>query len=131
MTTILDTHFILWIATASNRLHAYPWLASHQPWGISPVSLLEIQFLSETGRLDVRNPAFTDALQGDPRFVIDDVPVVGLIRHALPLTWTRDPFDRLLAAHSLTRRIPLCTVNRTIAANHSWVLSELGGGRGR
>ena len=37
------------------------------------------------------------------RFLIDEVPLASLVRHAYSLTWTRDPFDRLLAAHSGAR----------------------------
>jgi hypothetical protein len=32
----------------------------------------------------------------DNRFIVDDIPLETLVGHALRLTWTRDPFDRLL-----------------------------------
>jgi hypothetical protein len=32
--------------------------------------------------------------------------ILPIIQHAFHLSWTRDPFDRLLAAHSLTVGIP-------------------------
>lgn len=50
--------------------------------------------------------------------MVDEVPLLRLIDQALPLDWTRDPFDRLLAAHSLARRTPLCTLDRRIQAHH-------------
>jgi PIN domain nuclease of toxin-antitoxin system len=41
------------------------------------------------------------------------------------LGWTRDPFDRLLAAHSVARRSPLCSVDRDIRLNHAFLPPEL------
>jgi PIN domain nuclease of toxin-antitoxin system len=125
MTTILDTHFLLWIVTSSNRLSAFPWIERYRPWGVSPVSLLEIQFLSEVGRVEVRNPEFTDTLLGDPRFLIDEVSLLRLTRRAIDFTWTRDPFDRLLAAHSSVRRLPLCTIDRNLRRFHPLLPTEI------
>lgn len=125
MRCLLDTHFLIWILKKSKRLKAFPWLEQYRPWGISAVSLLEIQFLSEVGRLEVRNPEFTDTLMRDPRFRLDDVSLVRVVQKALPLKWTRDPFDRLLAAHSLVRRAPVCTVDRALAREHALIVPEL------
>ena len=122
---ILDTHFVIWLLLGSERASEFPWVGAYRPWGVSPVSLLEIQFLSEVGRLRVRNPDFVEALANDDRFVIDDTPLTSVFRHALALGWTRDPFDRLLAAHSLTRRVPLCTIDETIQKNHRLIPNEL------
>jgi len=121
MKALLDTHFLLWIVTGSDRLAKFPWIERYRPWGISPVSLLEIQFLSEVGRIEVRNPEFTDTLLQDSRFVLDEVPLVSLIRRSIDLTWTRDPFDRLITAHSSVRRLPLCTTDRIIRDHHSLI----------
>lgn len=103
----------------------FPWLARYRPWGISPVSILEMQFLGETGKLELDGEKFTARLADDPRFVLDEVPLNALIRHALPLDWTRDPFDRLIAAHSASRRVPLCTADRTMRAHHRFLPLEL------
>ena len=125
MSLLLDTHFLIWLVLGSRRLAEFPWIERHRPWGVSPVSFLEIQFLAEVGRLSVRNPEFVDTVMADPRFTVDDVPLVRLVRHALGLGWTRDPFDRLLVAHSAARRTPLCTTDRVIRANHALVPPEL------
>jgi len=92
------------------------------------VSLLELQYLAEIGRLDLLDATgLEETLGQDVRFVIDEPPLLPLIRQALALSWTRDPFDRLLVAHSLTRRVALCTTDRTIRAHHKLVADELGG----
>jgi len=125
MNLLLDTHFLIWTTLESKQLDRFRWLGRYLPWGVSPVSLLEIQYLSEIGRLRCRQPEYLDALMQDRRFVVDEVPLVSLIRRAFPLSWTRDPFDRLLAAHSSVRRVPLCTVDRLIAENHPLLPEEL------
>jgi PIN domain nuclease of toxin-antitoxin system len=125
LTALLDTHFLIWLVLGSRRLAQFPWLKRYCPWGVSPVSLLEIQFLYEVGRLEVQNPGFTDALLDDTRFIVDEVPLLALVRHAIGFSWTRDPFDRLLAAHSAARRTPFCTTDRAIQAHYSLLVPEV------
>ena len=62
----------------------------------------------------------------DPRFELDEVPLVALIQKSLDLGWTRDPFDRLIAAHSLARRVPLCSIDSIMLQNHKLLVPELG-----
>ena len=125
MKCLLDTHFLLWITIDAPRLAEIPWLERYAPWGVSPVSFLEVQFLGEVGRLEVDIGAFTAAVMEDPRFVVDEVPLLNLIQRALPLSWTRDPLDRLLAAHSLARRTPFCSVDRDVRLHHPLLPAEL------
>lgn len=127
MKVLFDTHFLLWVVMDSPRLEEFPWIDQYRPWGVSPVSFLELQFLTEKGRLEVRQPDFARAVSRDPRFVVDEAPLVGLIEKALPLEWTHDPFDRLLAAHSTLRRVPLCTLDRRMLAEHIFIVQELRG----
>jgi PIN domain nuclease of toxin-antitoxin system len=125
MKLLLDTHFLLWIVTGSDRLREFAWLDDYRPWGVSPVSLLEIQFLGEVGRLSVEQPAFDEAVRQDPRFVVDEIGIGALVGKALSLAWTRDPFDRLLAAHSEARRVSFCSLDRRVRAHHRLVVEEL------
>lgn len=125
MTCLLDTHFVIWIVSNSRRLSKHPWLEDYQPWGISPASLLEIQFLAEVGRGRIKNPGFAQQVMEDPRFQFDDVSFATVIQKSLELSWTRDPFDRLIAAHSLVRRAPLCSVDEAMLENHKLIVPEL------
>ena len=125
MTCLLDTHFLIWIVLESRRLKAYPWLKHYEPWGVSPISLLEIQMLSEIGRRRVDYPRFTQDVMADPRFHVDEISAVNLIQRSLELSWTRDPFDRMIAAHSLARRVPLCSIDQIMLENHKQVVPEL------
>ena len=125
LTVLLDTHFILWIAAHSHRLKSYRWLERYRPWTVSPVSFLEIQFLVEVGRVEVSVDELTRLASSDPRFLVDEVPLKALIDQAMRLGWTRDPFDRLLAGHSLARQLPFCSVDSTIQAHHPRLPPEL------
>ena len=125
MSLILDTHFLVWLTLNSPRVSHFPWLGKYTPWTVSPIALLEIQYLAEIGRLEVKQPDFTDIILTDQRFVVDNVPALDLVRRAYDVSWTRDPFDRLLVAHSLLRDLPLCTVDREISQHHRPLPEEL------
>lgn len=125
MKLLLDTHFLLWIVLGSDRLAAFPWLDDYRPWGVSPISFLEIQFLAETDRLDVVNPEFTEAVKSDPRFLVDEPPLLRLVEAAFPVDWTRDPFDRMLCAHSDARATPLASLDRRVRRRHRLVAREI------
>ena len=125
MKCLLDTHFLLWIVLQAPRLDEFTWLERYRPWGVSPVSLLEIQFLAEVGKLEADMPAFTSALLNDRRFLLDEISLLDVVRRALDMTWTRDPFDRLLSAHSAARRVALVTLDRTLRENHRHIPAEL------
>jgi PIN domain nuclease of toxin-antitoxin system len=92
---------------------------------VSPVSFLEIAILSEFGRLEADVPALQDAVRRDSRFIADDIPLTTLISLSLSLSWTRDPFDRMIVAHSLARSAPLCTLDRRIREHHRLVAPEI------
>lgn len=125
MKCLLDTHFLVWLVLGAPRLGEFPWIEDYHPWGVSPVSLLELEFLAEVGKLELDPVGFVDNLLGDSRFVVDEVPLLAIVRHALPLVWTRDPFDRLLAGHSSARRVPLCTVDRALRRHHRAIVGPL------
>lgn len=124
MRSLLDTHFIMWVVRGSTRLDRYSWFDRYQPWGISPISLLELTVLLESGRLGVERD-LVERVRADARFEIDDIPLFQVVRHATSLAWTRDPFDRLLAGHSAARRVPLCSLDTTILENHEYLPREL------
>lgn len=45
---------------------------------------------------------------------IADVSMEATVRAATSLDWTRDPFDRMIAAHAIVADAPLLTADRTI-----------------
>ena len=125
MKVLLDTHFLLWVVQESPRLDAYPWVFNYTPFRISPISILELQFLAEVGKITLDMKGLMNGLRQDPRFLLDDVPLMELVTEAVHLTWTRDPFDRFLTAHSLARRLALCSVDSVIRQHHRLLPREL------
>lgn len=82
--------------------------------GLSPLCLLELRLLEESGRgrFPITRPLA--AARADKRFRIDEPPLSDLIERSLELGWARDPFDRLLVAHALCRGWPIATSDATL-----------------
>ena len=103
---LLDTNAILWVLAKHPR--AGP-LAQRERLYISPASLLELAYLVEVGKVR-EAPGHTLAeVANYPRWQVDNIPSEELFRGAMGLSWTRDPFDRLIAAHARQRRWLLAT----------------------
>ncbi|MBW3602098.1 MAG: PIN domain-containing protein [Actinobacteria bacterium] len=85
-----------------------------EPLGLSPFVGLELAYLYEVGR--VRSPAreVLEELVPALELVVADVPAAVVCEAALSLTWTRDPFDRLLAAQALAGGTTLVTKDEVI-----------------
>lgn len=48
---------------------------------------------------------------------VEDISFAEVARTAVDLTWTRDPFDRMIAAQAIVADAPLVTADRNILAN--------------
>ena len=103
---LLDTNALVWLLAGHRR--AQPLLRRSQRLYVSPVSMLELRFLDELGKMRFRNEV---RFEDDPRFAVDDPPALALFTAAFHLAWTRDPFDRLLVAHAQLRRWRLATAD--------------------
>ncbi len=113
---LLDTHALIWLDQGHKRARALA-KESRQLY-VSPATILELQMLVEIGRLKHGAAAF-EALVADDRWLIDEPPALGWFQDAADLTWTRDPFDRLIMAHARHRGWKLATADRAM-------LDELG-----
>jgi PIN domain nuclease of toxin-antitoxin system len=104
--TLLDTNALIWMAKKHSR--AKRLLSINRTLYISPANVLELQFLYETNQ--VQWPSGTvQSIVKDDRWALDEPPAVAWFMRATELSWTRDPFDRLLAAHALVRGWRLAT----------------------
>lgn len=88
----------------------------------SPAVLLELELLHEIGRL--RHGASVIA-----RYLAETLDVhcaaerfVDIARMALPLAWTRDPFDRLIVAHAEWMQASLITLDERMREHCARVL---------
>jgi PIN domain nuclease of toxin-antitoxin system len=75
----------------------------------SPMVRLEMGFLREVGKLRVEPDQILGSLTSDYGVTITADPMDRLVPLAMPLSWTRDPFDRLLVATALLHEAPLIT----------------------
>ena len=57
------------------------------------------------------------ALRRDMGLAVADTSLAELVQAAVDLSWTRDPFDRLIAAHAIVANAPLITADETIRKN--------------
>jgi PIN domain nuclease of toxin-antitoxin system len=105
---LLDTNAMIWLAQDHRR--ARP-LRNLQRLHVSPASVLEIQFLAEAGRLRLSAGRTLESITHDSRWRLDEPPSAGWFLAACECSWTRDPFDRLLAAHARLRRWRLATAD--------------------
>jgi PIN domain nuclease of toxin-antitoxin system len=103
---LLDTNAVIWLEQGHPR--ARPLIKDRRRLYVSPATLLELQFLHETGRIRIDAPSVS-AIGQDDRWLLDDPPAASWFLRAADLVWTRDPFDRLIAAHAMLRRWRLAT----------------------
>jgi PIN domain nuclease of toxin-antitoxin system len=105
---LLDTNVLIWVEQTHRRVRRL--LAVERKFYISPANILELQFLVETGRIRLRSGVVASFIDDD-RWVLDEPPATAWFVRALNLSWTRDPFDRLIAAHVLYRGWRLATAD--------------------
>jgi PIN domain nuclease of toxin-antitoxin system len=84
---------------------------------VSPLVELELAYMHEIGRARDPVPMMLAALRQSIGLEIADASFAELAHTAVGLTWTRDPFDRMMAAHAMVADVPLITADRTILAN--------------
>jgi PIN domain nuclease of toxin-antitoxin system len=83
----------------------------------SPIVELELTYLYEVGRVSEPAAAPLAGLRRSIGLEVADVSLAKLVAAAADLSWTRDPFDRLIAAHAIVTGAPLLTADRTILEN--------------
>lgn len=104
---LLDTNALLWLERSHPRSRALRRWAGRLY--VSPATLLELQFLREIGRIRLRTGAHLVDLATNLGCPIDDPPALAWFEEAQNLSWTRDPFDRLIVAHARLRGWKLAT----------------------
>ena len=104
---LLDTNALIWLEQGHRRTRR---LQEAGPLSISPASLLELQFLAEVGRIRMTAGGL-DALAHDDRWLLDDPLASTWFLEAADVSWTRDPFDRLIVAHARVRGWRIATAD--------------------
>lgn len=115
----IDTHIVGWLYEGQERRipRAIRTRMETEFIGVSPIVELELTYLYEIGRVTEPASAPLAALRRTLGLQIADVPLMELVQAAVGLSWTRDPFDRLIAAHAIVANAPLVTADETIREN--------------
>lgn len=86
---------------------------------ISPAVVLELELLHEIRRIMRGGAAIARYLREQLDISVAGEPFAALVDAALPLGFTRDPFDRLIVAHAALTRSPLVSADRLIAQHYA------------
>lgn len=118
--TYLDTHVAAWLYAgridllsrrAANAIEEGELL-------ISPMVVLELQYLRETGRLAVNADTIVRALQAQIGLRVCDLVFPTVVDSALEQSWTRDPFDRIIVGHAAAAGRSLISKDRGIRRHY-------------
>ena len=112
----LDTHVILWLYEGlieKLSTHAVQ-LIEENDIIISPILQLELTYLHETKRINQSSHHIINELQSKMGLKLCDCSFDKIVVKAITLTWTRDPFDRLIAANAICNSSKLLTKDRII-----------------
>jgi len=116
----LDTHVAVWLylgdlskfsENAKRAINQYD-------LKISPVVVLELTYLFEIGRLRTEADIMLNFLNEAVGLEICNASFQEIVRSAVRQTWTRDPFDRLIAGHAAFQNTGLLTKDEVIRRNY-------------
>jgi PIN domain nuclease of toxin-antitoxin system len=119
-----DTHVAAWLYAGRADLippRARALLEDHTIL-VSPMVVLELEYLFETGRTTEPARNVLQALSRDLGLRLCDLPFPDVAEAAVRQSWTRDPFDRLIVAQAALRRAPLVTRDADIRAHYDRAL---------
>lgn len=107
----LDTHVLAWLYAGRVDLlgRRARQLIDDEDLLISPMVVLELEYLFEIGRLAERSANITQALQAQLGIAVCQLPFASVIDSARAQTWTRDPFDRVIVGQAAALGRPLVT----------------------
>jgi len=117
----LDTHVVLWLYASKGRLlsqRACQLIEQADHIRISPIVLLELDFLKEIGRTTVASISIFHFLDEKIGLKTCDRPFLEVIYLASKQTWTRDPFDRIITAQAAITQNTLVTKDAVILGHY-------------
>ena len=115
----LDTHIVAWLyAGLTEKLTENAKKAiDNCDVQISQVVRLELQYLFEIGRIKTTPATLIKSLSRSIDLRLSDCPLKEIIDESLKIDWTRDVFDRLLAAEAAAKGAGFITADADIRTN--------------
>lgn len=115
----LDTHIVVWLyAGGVDRLSKPAADAiNNNDLVISPIVELEVTYLFEIGRLTIGGPSIVGDLRDRIGLSVSDISMPVVMRSAGALSWTRDPFDRIIVGDAIAANTQLITKDQLIRDN--------------
>jgi len=120
----LDTHVVAWLYWGQGRVLPRPVqrFLERELVRISPMVVLELEFLFEVGKIAEPSAPIVGAVRADLGVEVCDLPFHEVVRRALEQSWTRDPFDRVIVAQAAVRKAQLLTKDQTIRDHYEQAL---------
>ena len=118
-TIYLDTHVVVWLFSGeinkiSNKALE---LIEECELFISPMVVLELEFLYEIGRLNYQHYEITSSLSESIDLKVCNLSFATIAKESTKHNWTRDPFDRLIVANAICNDSRLLSRDRKIMDN--------------
>ncbi len=116
----LDTHVAVWLYAGETERFTASGIAvlEGEELVISPIVALEVTYLHEIGRLTVSGPSLVADLRERIGLKASEQNMASVVAAAHPLTWTRDPFDRLIVGDAAAAGSGLLTKDTTILGGY-------------
>ena len=122
MIAYLDTQVVVWLSGGDEAKLTVPARAEIEraDLRISPMVVLELEYLYEIKRLIVPSQDIISKLQLQIGVIVCDYSFPAIMAAAVREKWTRDPFDRVIVAHSrANQRTSLISADRTIRKHYT------------
>jgi len=119
--TYLDTHVLVWLYASARKklsLAASEAIEHSADLRISPMVLLEIDFLHEIERISVDSKKIYGYLHHQIGLRLCDKSFADIAIKAADHNWTRDPFDRLIVAQAALGDNPLISKDSLIRSHY-------------
>ena len=117
----LDTHVVVQLytqAVAGFSDMVLQLLEHESDIRISPMARLETEYLYEIKRLNTQAITIIDSRESSIGLITCSAPFNAVTKAAESLSWTRDPFDRLIVAQASLYDAPLVTKDEKIHLNY-------------
>lgn len=122
---MLDTHIAVALFQGRTAGLSRKALAAidREPLTVSPAVLLELELLHEIGRIKHGAARIAQTLATELAIHPASDSFAEILGRALPLAYTRDPFDRLIVAHAELRDAALITLDQRIHQHYARALA--------